>query len=120
VPDGAAARHGQGRRAVLRRLTKLGSQARLFKQGTPGGGFDAFNATIGQTLSTWGSPFDAFAAPATSSREGGVQHLAVYHGVAEAGTPNPTPTAQRDALTVVSRKHPPRRLREPRAAPPRL
>jgi hypothetical protein len=69
---------------------------------TPGGNFDAFDATTGKILWTWGIPNDTFAAPAISYMYNGVQYIAIYHGVAAAGTPGATPTGQRDELTVFS------------------
>lgn len=69
---------------------------------TPGGNFDAFDATTGKILWTWGIPFDTFAAPAISYMYQGKQYIAIYHGVAAAGTPGATSTGQRDELTVFS------------------
>jgi alcohol dehydrogenase (cytochrome c) len=69
---------------------------------TPGGNFDAFNATTGQLLWTWGIPFDTFQAPAVTYMYGGKQYIAIYHGVAAPGTPGSTSTGQRDELTVFS------------------
>ena len=69
---------------------------------TPGGNFDAFDATTGKILWTWGIPFDTFAAPAISYMYHGKQYIAIYHGVAAAGTPGATATGQRDELTVFS------------------
>jgi PQQ-like domain len=69
---------------------------------TPGGNFDAFDATTGKILWTWGIPFDTFAAPPISYMYNGKQYIAIYHGVAAAGTPGATATGQRDELTVFS------------------
>ena len=69
---------------------------------TPGANFDAFNATTGQILWTWGVPFDTFGAPAMTYTYDGTQYVAIYHGVAAAGTPGATATGQRDELTVFS------------------
>ena len=69
---------------------------------TPGGNFDAFNATTGQILWTWGIPFDTFAAPAITYMYDGKQYIAIYHGVAAPGTPGATASGQRDQLTVFS------------------
>jgi quinohemoprotein ethanol dehydrogenase len=69
---------------------------------TPGGNFDAFNATTGQILWTWGIPFDSFGAPAVTYMYKGVQYIAIYHLVAAPGNPGATATGQRDELTVFS------------------
>jgi quinohemoprotein ethanol dehydrogenase len=91
VPGTAALANTQG-------TTQQGAGADL----TPGGNFDAFNATTGQILWTWGIPFDTFAAPPITYMYQGKQYIAIYHGVAAPGTPGATATGQRDELTVFS------------------
>jgi hypothetical protein len=84
--------------ANLQGTTQQGAGSDL----TPGGNFDAFNATTGQILWTWGIPFDTFAAPPITYMYQGKQYIAIYHGVAAPGTPGATATGQRDELTVFS------------------
>jgi quinohemoprotein ethanol dehydrogenase len=67
---------------------------------TPGAQIDAYDATTGQTLWTWGIPNDTGISPMVTYQYKGKQYLASYHGVGIAGLPGATPTGQRDQLTV--------------------
>jgi glucose dehydrogenase len=69
---------------------------------TPGAQLDAFDATTGKIVWTWGIPNDTAISPTVTYMYKGKQYLATYHGVAVAGTPGATPTGQRDQLTVFS------------------
>src|SRR5205823_2402045 len=79
---------------------------------TPGGNFNAFDATTGKILWTWGIPNDTFISPSVTYMYKGKQYIAIYHGLALAGFPGATPSGQRDQLTVRSPyAQRPRRLR---------
>ena len=66
----------------------------------PGGNFNAFDATTGKILWTWGIPNDVFNAGAMTYMYKGKQYLAIYHGVAPPGTPGAGAKGSRDQLTV--------------------
>jgi hypothetical protein len=69
---------------------------------TPGAQLDAYNATTGALLWTWGIPFDTAISPVVTYQYKGKQYLATYHGVGIAGQPGATSSGQRDQLTVFS------------------
>jgi alcohol dehydrogenase (cytochrome c) len=69
---------------------------------TPGAQIDAYDATTGKTLWTWGIPNDTCISPVVTYQYKGKQYIATYHGVGIAGLPGATPTGQRDQLTVFS------------------
>ena len=69
---------------------------------TPGAQLDAYDATSGKLLWTWGIPNDTSISPTVTYMFKGKQYLASYHGVGIAGLPGATPTGQRDQLTVFS------------------
>lgn len=69
---------------------------------TPGAQIDAYDATTGKTLWTWGIPNDTGISPMVTYQYKGKQYLASYHGVGIAGLPGATPTGQRDELTIFS------------------
>lgn len=76
--------------------TQQGAQTLL----TPGAQLDAFDATTGKILWTWGIPNDTCISPTVTYVYKGKQYLASYHGVAAAGFPGATATGERDQLTV--------------------
>ena len=78
--------------------TQQGAQTLL----TPGAQLDAFNATTGQIVWTWGIPNDTAISPVVTYKYKGKQYIATYHGVGIAGLPGATPSGQRDQLTVFS------------------
>jgi hypothetical protein len=93
----------KGRSDVAANLPNMGTT----QQGagsllTPGANFNAFDATTGKILWTWGIPNDTFISPSITYMYKGKQYIAIYHGVALAGYPGSTPTGQRDQLTVFS------------------
>jgi alcohol dehydrogenase (cytochrome c) len=69
---------------------------------TPGAQLDAYDATTGKLLWTWGIPNDTAISPTVTYMYKGKQYLASYHGVGLAGFPGATSTGQRDQLTVFS------------------
>ena len=69
---------------------------------TPGAQLDAYDATSGKLLWTWGIPNDTSISPTVTYMFKGKQYLASYHGVGIAGLPGATASGQRDQLTVFS------------------
>ncbi len=69
---------------------------------TPGAQLDAYDATTGKLLWTWGIPNDTCISPVVTYEYKGKQYLATYHGVAQAGYPGATASGMRDQLTVFS------------------
>ncbi len=69
---------------------------------TPGAQLDAYDATTGALLWTWGIPNDTAISPTVVYEYKGKEYLASYHGVGIAGLPGATATGQRDQLTVFS------------------
>jgi glucose dehydrogenase len=67
---------------------------------TPGALLQAYDATTGKALWTWGIPNDTAISPIVTYQYKGKQYLASYHGVGIAGLPGATATGQRDQLTV--------------------
>jgi len=67
---------------------------------TPGAQLDAYDATSGKLLWTWGVPNDTAISPTVTYQFKGKQYLATYHGVAAPGFPGATATGQRDQLTI--------------------
>ena len=66
----------------------------------PGGNFNAFDATTGKILWTWGIPNDVFNAGAMTYEYKGKQYVAIYHGLAPPGTVGASAKGVRDQLTV--------------------
>jgi outer membrane protein assembly factor BamB len=67
---------------------------------TPGAQLDAYDATSGNLLWSYGVPNITAISPTVTYEYKGKQYLASYHGVAAPGFPGATASGQRDQLTI--------------------